>query len=448
MTLKSLVKWALMALNCWMDTYNELVKFLDRYDPNRSFNFKGELAGRFEKLRDELRKKFVGEQVGDDLYVAITWVKILKEAFMKAEKILDIRGELLPKELKSFIEDPEHHLMKKIIFYLYDLLRRKISVEEFVKTAGAAVRTSLKTNMRSVYQTWVYVTILKLLGERGGKIVYPELRYLMIGRSGRQKTGWIPPNAVIYFIDRGYLSFFIEAPRPIGWEDSIDLRKIWVLYTALRPDFLVYSGKVLNIVKLDSNPPILRPNIIIECKELEDWFKRGREVRGPFAKPLSVEEWRSKWITGLWDGLADILGVKRTEIAEEVKRKKALRLKDVQIVTLYYSLYKPDKMFLVSRAPVPQEIRDYLSERGIILYDNVSFDERKLKDLVDELYKVAKRTTTDRELIEVSSEIVDLLNKLMSDLKQKNIHAKRDDVLKAVLRLALKMENELLKQLE
>ncbi|MHA1616398.1 MAG: hypothetical protein ACTSX9_03725 [Candidatus Njordarchaeales archaeon] len=432
----------------WISIYYQLIKFLDKHDPKRTFELRGELGKRFEHLRDELRRRFVRNQVGDELETAIIWVKILKKTFEDAEKLLRMKGELLPKELKSFLDNPEHHLMKKVIFYLYDLLRNKIEPEDFLKTAGAAVRTSLKTNMRSIYQTWVYVTVLKLLGEKGGRIVYPELKYLLIGRSGRQKTGWIPPNAVIQFIEKGYLSFFIEAPRPIGWEDSTDLRKIWTLYTALRPDFLVYEGRVLNIVKLDSNPPIMKPNIIIECKELEDWYKRGREVRGPFAKPLSVEEWRSKWITGLWDGLSDILGVKRTEVVEEVKKKKALRLKDVQIVTLYHTLYKPDKMFLVSRSLVPSDIKTYLEDRGIIVYDNIGFEERKLRELADELYKHAKRGGSDRELIEIPTEIIDTLNHLLELLGSKGRNYSRIDVLRAALRLAIKKVDEVLDELE
>ncbi len=428
----------------WMAIYSELKDFLNTKDPKRTFNFRGIDAEKFAKLRDDLREQFVEFIIGSEIQIANEWVNTLKQAFREVEKTLGMRGELLPKEFKSFIEEPKRHLMKKIVFYLYDLLRDKISLDEFIKTAGSAVRTSLKTNLRSIYQSWVYVTLLSLLGEKGGSVIYPELRYIILGRSGRQKTGWIPPNLVLYFSSKGCLSFFLEAPRPIGWEDSTDLRKIWTLYTALRPDILVYGGRILNIVQLNSNPPIKRPHVIIECKELEDWYKRGREVRGPFAKPLSVEEWRSKWITGLWDGLADILGVTRSDVVKEVKKRKALRLKDIQIVTLYYTLYKPDSMYLVSRARVPKEVKAYLRARGLKVYDDVGFNKNKLRSLANELYKIAKRSKEDYELLEIDSGAIELVNELETTLSRHGIKLSRRRIIKKILEFALKNKDKLI----
>lgn len=46
-------------------------------------------------------------------------------------------------------------------------------------------------------------------------------------------------------------------------KDSSDLRESWKLYTALRPDIMVYGGKILDIVNIDSNPPIKKPDVII-----------------------------------------------------------------------------------------------------------------------------------------------------------------------------------------
>ena len=60
----------------------------------------------------------------------------------------------------------------------------------------------------------------------------------------------------------------------------MDLSRIWKFYTALRPDMMVYGGEVMDIVEIDSDPPVRRPDLIIEVKELYDWYKRVREVRG------------------------------------------------------------------------------------------------------------------------------------------------------------------------
>jgi hypothetical protein len=69
----------------------------------------------------------------------------------------------------------------------------------------------------------------------------------------------------------------------------------------MRPDILVYSGKIMNILNEENDPPIRRPDVIIEYKELENWHKRIRELKR-CDKPLSAEEWRWMWLQGLWRG--------------------------------------------------------------------------------------------------------------------------------------------------
>ncbi|RLF23707.1 MAG: hypothetical protein DRN15_05165 [Thermoprotei archaeon] len=432
----------------WIATYFKLREFLDTYDKQRRFRFAPDLEEKFRKLRERLREDFVRWEAGGDLKVAIEWVEVFKRDLSAVEKELGLRGALLSKEFKSFVEDPLAHLKKKIFIYLHDLLRGKIRAEEFERTAGAAVRTSLRTNMRTVYQSWVFITLLRLLGEQGARIVYPEHKCLLLERSGRQKAGGIPPNCIIHLERGGSLSFFLEAPRPIGWEDTEDLKKAWSLYTAMRPDMLVYAGEVMDIVRLGEDPPILRPNIVIECKELSDWYLRAREIRGPFAKPLTAEEWRSKWLEGLWEGLADVLGVKRSEAIAKVEEKKAMRLKDLQIVALYRSLYKPDAMFLVSRDKVPREVKSYLENRGIEVVDGVGFNMQNLKPLAERLMEMARKVRT-KEIIELRDEGLRLLDKVMRLVESQGIRASKEDVIINALRLALSQEHyylELLKR--
>lgn len=55
---------------------------------------------------------------------------------------------------------------------------------------------------------------------------------------------------------------------------------------------MIYSGKVLDAVDPGLSPPIKRPNIVVEFKELEDWYVRVRDLRGYFRRPLTAEEWR------------------------------------------------------------------------------------------------------------------------------------------------------------
>ena len=347
----------------------------------------------------------------EGLKMAMDWVEKLEEAVEECKRNLRVQGVTFSKELKSFVENPENHLKKKLFIYTHDLARGKMELAEYIRKSAAALRTSFRTNLRTAYQSWVLLEILSLMGEFGGRIVYPEYNFIPIDRAGKQRSGIIPPNVIMYISGRGYISFFVEAPRPVGWEDTSDLSRSWRLYTALRPDFMVYGGMVTNILDESKDPPIARPDVIIECKELEDWYLRTRDIRGPFTKPLTAEEWRSKWIEGLWTGLADALGVKSPSEAKSfVEEKKTLRVREPKLLKLYMNFYNPKEMYLVSRARVPGDVRDYLERDGIIVVDNVGFGGKRLRKLAESLLKHCKRGSSIK--IEFSGDEARILEEL------------------------------------
>ncbi len=379
-----------MAKVRWLSIYHELKIFLDTYDKRRKFRFNDEvLSKKFNELFDEFRIQFIRWRINDDLGKIDQWIKIFKDWTDKVSQIYGFKGVLYPREFRSFLENPERHLMKKIFNYSYDLLRGKDTLKSFKRTAGSAIVTSVRTNLRSIYQYWGFITILYHIRDQGfARIIYPEHGHLLLDRAGKQKIHSIPPNVVLS-THKGLLSFYLEAPRPIAWGDTGDLMKIWNLYTALRPDLMVYSGEVFNIVSPSTDPPIRRPEVIIEFKELDDWYVRAREVKGPLAKPLTAEEWRSKWIEGLWTGLAESLGVQRKENIEKTS-DKGVRLSEVESVILYKRVYLPKKMYLISKAKLPSKIKSILINENIDVIDDVGFDITKIKQLSIELLNYAK----------------------------------------------------------
>jgi urease gamma subunit len=361
---------------------------------------------RAEELLEEFKDRLVGSVLGEErLSEAARWIRILSGELEASARSLGGLGWLLTKELRSFMRDPRGHLRKKLFQYSFDLVRGRISFEEFHSKAVSALNTSFRTNMRSIYQSWVFASLLSIMGERGGRLIYPEHGFIPLERTGRQRSGSIPPNAIVE-LPSGELSFFLEAPRPVGWGDSRDLREAWRLYVSLRPDILVYSGRVLDIVSREGGgPPILRPNVIIECKELDDWYDRVRELKGPFARPITAEEWMSKWLEGLHKGLADVLGVEYRG-GDERRRERGLRLKEYKIVALYKETFKPDSMILVSRKKIPAEVRSYLEDRGLSVIDGVEIGDKKgLESLAQELESKAKPGSR-RDLVE---EVRDML---------------------------------------
>jgi len=345
-----------------------------------------------EELFEEVRDLIVDLAVDrSELDMARSWSGILVGELGRASRLLGASGWSYSRELRSFLEDPRTHLKKKLFNYVFDLARGRIGEDEAVRRGAAAVRTSLMTNLRSIYQDWVLAAIFSHLGSMGGRLVYPETGVILLERSGRQRSGSIPPNAIVR-LPRGELSFFLEAPRPIGWEDTGDLARSWRLYVILRPDMLVYPGRALDIAAPDRDPPILRPHTIIECKELPDWYERVRDLRGPLARPMRATEWRARWLQGLEEGLADILGVERRRVEDFAEgRTRSLRVREHRLLLLYKETFKPERFYLVSRAPVPRSVRVDLESNGIVVVDDVEIgDSQALRGLAEELAGIAE----------------------------------------------------------
>ncbi|RLE92210.1 MAG: hypothetical protein DRN04_10945 [Thermoprotei archaeon] len=344
---------------------------------------------------DVFREKFLYSVVSTEaVKEAEEWVKYLLLKVDEVKEELKLEGVTFTRELRSFIEDPLEHLKKKIFVYTFDLFAGNLTLEEFIAKASAAIRTSLRTNMRTIYQTWVFLSLIEYLAKEG-RIVYPEHGYLYLERNARQKIRIIPPNCIVETRSGGRLSFFIEAPRPIAWEDSGDLKKIWKLYVCLRPDFMVYGGSVMNILDLDKMPPVKKPDVIIECKELKDWYKRSRDLRGWWAKAMSAEEWRFLWLKGLLEGLGEAMGLKKIVDETKSETRKGWRVKEYRLVQLYKNFYNPDEMILVTRTKVPPNIKSEIEEMGLIVFENIGFSSEKLAEVSELLMKYSKAEKED-----------------------------------------------------
>ena len=370
------------------------------------------LSGEISEKLDRLKKLFILEVVGGELDRARSWSSELKKTLELVKGDLKLDEIVFPRELGSFLGDPEAHLRKKLFIYAMDLARRRMSIKAFEERGRRAVQTSLQTNLRNIYQSWVFLTILRQVSANGS-LIYPEHGYLSLERSGRQRLSSIPPNAVVD-AGGGLLSFFLEAPRPIAWEDTEDLRRVWRLYKAMRPDILVYGGKVLDIFAEELDPPIKRPDAIIECKELEDWYRRVRELRAD-DKPISAEEWRWMWLRGLWTGLGRELGARVKPKEVEAGSSRRIRLKEQELVKIYARLYKPKEMILVSRCRTPADVRRDLEAEGIEVFDDVRFDPEKLKEVSKRLLEYA---TPSEDIIVLRGELARMIKKMSRALRR------------------------------
>jgi hypothetical protein len=157
----------------------------------------------------------------------------------------------------------------------------------------------------------------------------------------------------------------------------------------MRPDILVYSGKIMNILNEENDPPIRRPDVIIECKELENWHKRIRELKR-CDKPLSAEEWRWMWLQGLWRGLRKELGARIRPEGIQVDQDERMRLRELELVKMYMRLYRPREMLLITRCGTPEDVKRDLELEGIRVIDNVQFDRARLANVSRNLLNYAE----------------------------------------------------------
>ncbi|MFZ8782815.1 MAG: hypothetical protein ACO2OR_02365 [Desulfurococcaceae archaeon] len=429
---------ATLSLNKCMDLL-EAVKKCVKVLPGKRIKLSDpSCEGYLDAFRECTVRAYANRVVLDE---ATTSVKLLVEFLNTALSSVGGRGWLLSREMSSFVKSPVEHLKKKLTLYLYDLLRGKLSLEEYAVKARAAVTSSLNTNMRTLYEVWVLTSLLRGLGKLGGRVVYPEHGIVHFDRAGKQKAGILPPNFAVSIPSRGSLSFFLEAPRPIGWRDFKDLKAVWRLYTTLRPDIMVYPGLVENIVDLE-NPdlPIRRPQVIIECKEQSDWFLRVRELKGPLAPSFSFDEWFKRWLSGLWTGLADVLGISGDVIREVAEgKRRGVRVTEVQLVLFYKSVYKPDKFYLVSKPALPGNTKRFLENEGVIVVDSVQLGceeciEEAVKGVLDYAKPVLEeeerlRLLIDRVLREARSRGVDLSSSELLDYLEEFVVENIDKVI-------------------
>jgi len=382
---------------------------------------------RCEEYLDIFRECTVYAYVEEEvLSEACKDVKLLIEFLDGAVNAVNGKGWLLSREMSSFVKNPVEHLKKKLTLYLYDLLRDKLSLEDYASKARAAITSSLNTNMRTLYEIWVLAALLRGFGKLGSRLVYPEHGYVHFDRAGKQKAGILPPNFAVSISGKGSLSFFLEAPRPIGWRDFKDLKTVWRLYTTLRPDIMVYSGLVTNIVDLNSpDLPILKPQVIIECKEQSDWYIRARELKGPLVSTFTFDEWFKRWLSGLWTGLADVLGVSSDVLKEVVEgKRRGVRVTEVQLILFYKSMYKPEKFFLVSKPVLPGNTKKFLENEGVIVLESVQIGCKScLENVVEDLVKYAKLSMQDGDKTRI------LIDKLLAELISRGVYLTESELL-------------------
>ena len=121
-----------------------------------------DLRGRFYEYFDKVRRAVVQSWDGP----LCSEARSLAKNYMASEKNLYEALNLgieLPKDLSSFLHDPEEGMMRLIYNRLFELVREKISEDDFERMAEGDLAANAAEMFRIGYEAWAALTLVLLL---------------------------------------------------------------------------------------------------------------------------------------------------------------------------------------------------------------------------------------------------------------------------------------------
>jgi hypothetical protein len=88
---------------------------------------------------------------------------------------------------------------------------------------------------------------------------------------------------------------------------------------------------------------------------------------------------------------------------------------------LYKRFYEPRTMVLVSRAPVPSDVKKWLEGEGIHVIDNVGFNVEALAPIADVLEEEARREDAGVDFVELTPRAKELLRTVVLMAREKGL---------------------------
>jgi len=299
----------------WKEAYATLEQFVKsspaiRIEPRLTVIPEGE-RGRFYELFDQAREVFVREKM------PTIWDEACKmsENFFAACRGLEAAGVnqvKTPPELERLLADPARGLIRPLFNPLFDLLKGKISSQEFDFSAQRAVGAYAGPLFKAGYQKWVVLVLLGLAEpDKALSMPYDELQERCQELQPDEKRGFCEYNlprpkdaSVISLGHEGYEPSFVVADvivrapdmgRWIAIGDSLTdaswsaknptANREWIrlrergreLKPLLEwPDLALYvDEKPENLGLIIDFAGMLRPDVLIECFEQPNWWRHG-----------------------------------------------------------------------------------------------------------------------------------------------------------------------------
>jgi hypothetical protein len=255
----------------------------------------------FYRLFDATRAAFVEEKLPASLNEANN----LSHNYIKVEqevaRSLKLENIAMEPGLQRFLHEPINQLIRDLFDPLFDLLKGLTAAEKFEETSRN-IKKSFELLYQLGYGKWAALSLLKLLN--ADKLFQVTLRKLDSKDVHRARAGSLKeeapgphesnsllfkhgPNAAFITPDwiihstkaRGYISLGSQVYQALGAATSLNDKREWFpTDSALYPETgltLLYQGDSPTEISLISDASkICRPELILECKALRDWFER------------------------------------------------------------------------------------------------------------------------------------------------------------------------------
>ncbi len=357
--------------NGWSQAYMELTDFIAEHSEVEieasHVRLPDSVRPEFYRLFQTVRTAFIEERIPNLLNEATA----LSQNYLKAEKEateqLGLDDISMMASLRRFLHNSMDELKRGLFDPLFDLLKAKVDIESFEQKTTRSIEASFGPLYRLGYEKWVAISLVKLLEadklfqvtpreftRDGEKVIMrttsPEEEAPIPVESKRlsfkhenEATLTVPDFIVHSAKVNRYIALRSQMGKAYATASNASKKRGW--YT---PDSIVVLEPGLTLVYVEDDNPeeislvadaqrICRPDLIIECRELKDWYEK--------------------------------VGIGK--------------------VKLHHDSLKPRLgTYIVSMEPVPEQALVQLEDDVYIL--EAGFDTNKLAPIVDALIKTVK----------------------------------------------------------
>ena len=293
--------------NSWKQEYTQLSNFINEHPEVEvgvsRVRIPENIRPEFYQLFNTVRTVFIEEKLADLLNEA----RSLSERYIKVEAevvtLLELEKISQETHLYSFLHNPIDELIRGLFNPLFDLLKGKVDIETFGEKALSNIEVSFRDLYHLGYEKWVALSLVKLL--QADKLFQVIPRPFISEQEETIMSSTSPEEDPPAAIESKNFSFQRDLAATFTVPDFIVHLSAGNKYTAVRSQIgealakasktsenrewypldsigafisgltLVYVADNLKDISLVADADkICRPDLIIVCKEQQDWYDK------------------------------------------------------------------------------------------------------------------------------------------------------------------------------